>query len=249
MGTLPRPRPEVCLVCSVRCRIGRPRHREEQAGPAARPGRTGRLRRGPPADRRAAGADPVRRAGAGRQEGRAAGDRRHAAGRRAALDRHGRAGRAGAVAARRGGLGAPRRATAAAAGGGQPGRGGDLLRARLLGGVDRGHRRGAGGVGVLCRRGVWPATGGAPSVSKSFAAAVFDLPGGRYLVALGGVGLVVGGAYAVYRGIKKEFLRELDVSGEAARASRVITRIGQVGWAALGFVYGLPGVLLVVAGL
>jgi hypothetical protein len=29
----------------------------------------------------------------------------------------------------------------------------------------------------------------------------------------------------------------------------VITRIGQVGWAALGFVYGLPGVLLVVAGL
>jgi hypothetical protein len=93
------------------------------------------------------------------------------------------------------------------------------------------------------------ATGGAPSVSKSFAAAVFDLPGGRYLVALGGVGLVVGGAYAVYRGVEKEFLRELDLSGEAARASRVITRIGQVGWAALGFVYGLPGVLLVVAGL
>jgi hypothetical protein len=93
------------------------------------------------------------------------------------------------------------------------------------------------------------ATGGAPSVSKSFAAAVFDLPGGRYLVALGGLGLIAGGAYAVYRGIKKEFRTELDLSGEAARRSRMITRIGQVGWAALGFVYGLPGVLLVVAGL
>jgi hypothetical protein len=93
------------------------------------------------------------------------------------------------------------------------------------------------------------ATGGAPSVSKSFAAAVFDLPGGPYLVALGGIGLVVGGAYAAYRGLEKEFLRELDLSGEAARRSRVITRIGQLGWVALGFVYGLPGVLLVVAGL
>jgi hypothetical protein len=91
------------------------------------------------------------------------------------------------------------------------------------------------------------ATGGAPSVSKSFAGAVFDLPGGRWLVALGGIGLVVGGGYAVYRGIKKEFLRELDLTGEAARNSRTITRIGQLGWAALGFVYGLPGVLLVVA--
>lgn len=91
------------------------------------------------------------------------------------------------------------------------------------------------------------ATGGAPSVSKSFAGAVFDLPGGRYLVALGGVALVAGGAYAVYRGVKKEFLRELDLSGEAARNARTITRIGQLGWAALGFVYGPPGVLLVVA--
>jgi hypothetical protein len=91
------------------------------------------------------------------------------------------------------------------------------------------------------------ATGGAPSMSKSFAGAVFDLPGGRFLVALGGIGLLVGGAYAVYRGVQKEFLRELDLRGEAAGRRRQITRLGQVGWSALGVVYGLPGVLLVVA--
>jgi hypothetical protein len=93
------------------------------------------------------------------------------------------------------------------------------------------------------------ATGGAPSLSKSFAAAVFDLPGGRYLVALGGLALVAGGAYAVYRGVKKEFLEDLRLSGEGARRRRQITRLGQVGWCALGVVYGLPGALLVVAGL
>jgi hypothetical protein len=71
-------------------------------------------------------------------------------------------------------------------------------------------------------------------------------PGGHYLVALGGLGLVAGGAYVVYRGIKKEFLRELDLRGAAVPA---ITRIGQVGWIALGFCYAVPGVLLVIAGL
>jgi hypothetical protein len=88
---------------------------------------------------------------------------------------------------------------------------------------------------------------GAPSVSKSFAAAVFALPGGRLLVALGGLALLAGGAYAVYRGVKKEFLRELDLRGEAAKRSRLVTRMGQLGWCALGVVYGLPGVLLVVS--
>jgi hypothetical protein len=33
----------------------------------------------------------------------------------------------------------------------------------------------------------------------------------------------------------------------AARQARTITRIGQVGWMALGVVYGLPGVLLIVS--
>lgn len=90
-------------------------------------------------------------------------------------------------------------------------------------------------------------TGGAPSLSKSLATTVFELPGGQFLIGLAGLALIVGGGYAVYRGWTKGFLRELQLSGVAARQARTVTRLGQVGWMALGFVYGLPGVLLIVA--
>ena len=91
------------------------------------------------------------------------------------------------------------------------------------------------------------AQGGSPKPSKSFASTVFEMPGGRYLVGLAGLGLVVGAGYAVYRGITRAFLRELDLSGAGTRRTRLVTRLGRVGWVALGVVYGLPGVLLVIA--
>ncbi len=92
------------------------------------------------------------------------------------------------------------------------------------------------------------ATGGSSTPSKSFAEAVFELPGGHVLVALAGVGLVIGAGYAVYRGLTGAFLRDLDLSAASAAQARLVTRIGRLGWAALGLVYGTPGLLLVVAG-
>jgi hypothetical protein len=91
------------------------------------------------------------------------------------------------------------------------------------------------------------ASGGAPSKQPSFATVVFGLPGGPFVVGLAGGGLVVGGGYAVYRGIKHAFLRDLDLAGAGLNRSQLVTRIGQVGWSALGVAYGIPGVLLVVA--
>ena len=84
---------------------------------------------------------------------------------------------------------------------------------------------------------------------KSFATAVFELPGGRWLVALGGLGVIIGAAYAVRRGLTASFLRDLDLRGAGLNRSRLVTRIGRFGWAALGVAYGIPGALLVVAGL
>ena len=84
--------------------------------------------------------------------------------------------------------------------------------------------------------------------SKSFAEVVFALPGGHVLIGLAGVGLVIGAGYAVYRGLSRAFLRELDLSAASPRRARLVTRLGQIGWAALGLVYGFPGVLFVVAG-
>jgi Domain of Unknown Function (DUF1206) len=91
------------------------------------------------------------------------------------------------------------------------------------------------------------AAGGKASGKPSFAQVVFDLPGGRWLVALAGAGLVVAGGWAVWRGITHAFLRDLDLRGAGLNRSQLVTRIGQVGWTALGVGYGIPGVLLVVA--
>lgn len=102
--------------------------------------------------------------------------------------------------------------------------------------------------GVLGYSAASVATAGGQATPKpSFAQVVFGLPGGTGLVVLAGVGLVVGGGYALWRGVTHAFLRELDLRGAGLNRSRLVTRIGQVGWVALGPVYGIPGVLLVVA--
>lgn len=92
------------------------------------------------------------------------------------------------------------------------------------------------------------AKGGAPSTTPSFASVVLGLPGGQVLVALAGAVVVVGSAFAVRRGLVEGFLEDLDLRGAGLRRSTLVTRVGQVGWAALGVAYGVPGVLLVVAG-
>ena len=83
---------------------------------------------------------------------------------------------------------------------------------------------------------------------KSFASTVFELPGGRWLVALGGLVVVVGSGFAVRRGLTSAFLRDLDLRGAGLNRSRLVTRVGRLGWTALGVAYGVPGVLLVIAG-
>ena len=91
------------------------------------------------------------------------------------------------------------------------------------------------------------AAGGKPSTQKSFATAMFELPGGRWLVAMGGLIVIVGSAFAVRRGLTHAFLRELDLRGAGLNRSQLVTRVGQLGWTALGVAYGIPGALLVAA--
>jgi Domain of Unknown Function (DUF1206) len=92
------------------------------------------------------------------------------------------------------------------------------------------------------------AADGRAAPKKSFATTVFELPGGPWLVALAGLVVVVGAAYAVRRGLTGRFLRDLDLRGAGLNRSLLVTRVGRLGWSALGVAYGVPGVLLVVAG-
>jgi len=91
------------------------------------------------------------------------------------------------------------------------------------------------------------AHGGSSAPSRSFAEVVFGLPGGPLLIGLAGVGLLIGAGYAVYRGVTRAFTRELDLRGASAHEALWAVRLGRIGWAALGLVYGLPGVMLIVA--
>ncbi|NMH95438.1 DUF1206 domain-containing protein [Pseudonocardia bannensis] len=102
--------------------------------------------------------------------------------------------------------------------------------------------------GVLAySAGSMAAAGGADTPKRSVAAVLLELPGGRVLLALIGIGVLVLAGYAVYRGLSKAFCRDLDLGRAEPRAARLAVRLGQVGWPALGLAYGTTGVLLILA--
>jgi hypothetical protein len=76
-------------------------------------------------------------------------------------------------------------------------------------------------------------------------AGVFGWPAGRWLV--GAVGLLVlgVGVYHVYKGVTKHFLKEIDLAQAPASATRLVTRLGQVGYPGKGVALGVVGGLLV----
>jgi hypothetical protein len=78
-------------------------------------------------------------------------------------------------------------------------------------------------------------------------AGVFTLPGGRILVAIVGLVLIGIGVQHVMKGVKKSFLKQIDLSDAGHRATEVITRLGQVGFPAKGVALGVVGGLLCYA--
>lgn len=94
------------------------------------------------------------------------------------------------------------------------------------------------------------ATGGGQSSSQQqqqTTAGVFGWPAGRWLV--GAVGLVVigVGAYHVYKGVTKRFLKEIDLTDCSPKAVRLVTRLGQAGFPGKGVALAVVGGLLVYA--
>jgi hypothetical protein len=75
-------------------------------------------------------------------------------------------------------------------------------------------------------------------------AGVFGWPGGRFLVAIAAIVLICVGANLVYQGVKKKFLKQIDLAQAPPKTTRVITRLGQVGFPAKGVALALVGGLL-----
>jgi hypothetical protein len=94
------------------------------------------------------------------------------------------------------------------------------------------------------------ATGGGQSSSQQqqqTTAGVFDWPAGRWLVAAAGLVLIGSGAYHVYKGVTKRFLKEIDTSDASPSATRLVTRLGQIGFPGKGIALAGVGALLVYA--
>jgi len=94
------------------------------------------------------------------------------------------------------------------------------------------------------------ATGGGQSSSQQqqqTTAGVFGWPAGRWLVAGAGLVLIGVGAYHVYKGVTKRFLKEIDTTDCTPAAMRLVTRLGQIGFPGKGVALAVVGGLLVYA--
>jgi uncharacterized protein DUF1206 len=78
-------------------------------------------------------------------------------------------------------------------------------------------------------------------------AKVLDAPAGQVIVVVAGLVVIGAAAYLMVKGGKRKFLTDLDLSPASATTRKVTTRLGQVGYIALGVAYAIVGVLIVIA--
>jgi hypothetical protein len=88
---------------------------------------------------------------------------------------------------------------------------------------------------------------GEPSAAKSWTASVMEFPFGRWLVVLGGLGIIGYGLYQCYKGYKAKFRKRLKEGEMSERGIRWATRSGRVGFIARGIVFLLVGGFLIEA--
>lgn len=96
------------------------------------------------------------------------------------------------------------------------------------------------------------ATGDGASSSgseKKAASGVLGLPGGKYLVMLAGIVIIVVAVRLIIRGIKKKFLKDIEVAQLPTGTRTWTERIGMVGYIGKGAAYTVVGVLVVIAGI
>ena len=85
------------------------------------------------------------------------------------------------------------------------------------------------------------------SAATDWTARVLGWPGGRLLVAAVGIGVIGGGLYIGWRGLRQKFAKRLKGYEMSPRERRWVLRLGTVGNIARMVVFAIIGVLLVVA--
>ena len=87
---------------------------------------------------------------------------------------------------------------------------------------------------------------GSDEPQQAFTARVLALPFGQVLVGAVGVAVIAVGGVYVYRGVRKKFLEDLDLSTASPTARTIATRLGRAGYPAVGVSYGIIGLLIMI---
>ena len=92
-------------------------------------------------------------------------------------------------------------------------------------------------------------TGGGSQTAKQqdMTATVMHHPGGRWLIGIVGLAIVIAGLVLVFEGIRRKFLKYLQLSQMSPRTRRLVEWLGMIGTAARGAVFALAGVLVIEA--
>ncbi len=82
---------------------------------------------------------------------------------------------------------------------------------------------------------------------QDFTARVMTHPGGRWLVGIAGLIIVVVGVVLVGEGARRKFMKYLQASPMSTKTRRVVRALGAIGTIARGVVVGLVGILVIDA--
>jgi hypothetical protein len=78
-------------------------------------------------------------------------------------------------------------------------------------------------------------------------ASVMRHPGGRWLVAIIGLIVVVAGVMLIAQGLRRTFMKYMMTSRMSVKVRRVVERLGQIGVTARGVIFAIAGALIVEA--
>jgi Domain of Unknown Function (DUF1206) len=82
---------------------------------------------------------------------------------------------------------------------------------------------------------------------QDLTASVMHHPGGQWLVGIVGLAIVIAGLVLVAEGVRRKFLKYLQLSRMSPRTRRIVEWLGVIGTAARGAVFALAGVLVIEA--
>ena len=82
---------------------------------------------------------------------------------------------------------------------------------------------------------------------QDWTAKAMHQPGGRWLVGIVGLAVVIAGLVLIIEGVRAKFMRLLETSQMSPRTRTVVKRLGMIGTAARGAIFALAGALVVQA--